>query len=90
MPDPARLMETVGAVLSIVTTKAVVEVCVSVSPSMVVVAVERTLYKPGESCAVVHDHAPVVALAVHTAPVLVHVPVVASVSEVELAVATES
>ena len=38
----------------------------------------------------VHDHAPEVASAVHAAPVSVHVPVVGSVSDVELAVATDN
>ena len=42
-PEPNRLRETDGAVLSTETTSAVVDVVVSVSPSSVVVAVERTL-----------------------------------------------
>lgn len=71
------------------TTSAVEEVVVSVSPSRVVVAVERTLYRPVASDAVVHDHAPVVEFAVHALPVFVQVPVVGSVSDEELAVATE-
>jgi hypothetical protein len=71
------------------TTSAVEEVVVSVSPSRVVVAVDRTLYRPVASDAVVHDHAPVVESAVHALPVFVQVPVDASVSDEELAVATE-
>lgn len=43
VPDPARDIETVGAVVSMVVTSAVVDVCVSVTPSNVAVAVERTL-----------------------------------------------
>ena len=65
-------------------------VCVSVTPSIVVVAVERTLYRPGASWAVVHDHAPELVSAVQVEPESVHDPVVASVSDVELAVAIES
>ena len=42
-PEPARVRVTVGAVVSISTTKAVLEVWTSVIPSSVVVAVERTL-----------------------------------------------
>jgi hypothetical protein len=42
-PEPARAKVTVGADVSISTTKAVLEVWVSVIPSNVVVAVERTL-----------------------------------------------
>lgn len=42
-PVPERVNETVGAVVSMLTTKAVDEVVVSVSPSIAVVAVERTL-----------------------------------------------
>ena len=38
----------------------------------------------------VHVHAPDVVLAVHVEPLSVHVPVVASVSEAELAVATDN
>ena len=42
-PVPERVNETVGAVVSMLTTKAVDEFVVSVSPSIVVVDVERTL-----------------------------------------------
>lgn len=90
-PKPARVIVTVGAVVSMVTTCAVVLVCVSVIPSSVVVDVERILYSPGESWAVLQVvHLPVVESAVHGDPELVHVPVVESVSVTELAVATES
>lgn len=43
VPEPARVNDTVGAVVSTLTTNAEDEVVVSVSPSIVVVAVERTL-----------------------------------------------
>ena len=49
VPDPVRASDTVGAVVSMLTTSAVLEVRVSVKPSMLVVAVERTLYRPGAS-----------------------------------------
>jgi hypothetical protein len=42
-PVPERVNETVGAVVSMLKTNAVDEVVVSVSPSIAVVAVERTL-----------------------------------------------
>jgi hypothetical protein len=42
-PVPERVNETVGDVVSMLTTNAVDEVVVSVSPSIVVVDVERTL-----------------------------------------------
>ena len=40
---PDRVTAIVGAVVSMLTTNAVLDVCVSVMPSMVVVAIERTL-----------------------------------------------
>ena len=40
--------------------------------------------------AVAHDHAPLVASAVQAEPVVVHVPVEVSVSEVEVAAATDN
>ena len=40
---PDRVTAIVGEVVSILTTNAVLEVCVFVKPSMVVVAIERTL-----------------------------------------------
>lgn len=43
VPDPDRARDTVGIVVSISMTSAVLDVCVSVMPSIVVVAVERTL-----------------------------------------------
>lgn len=43
VPDPDRARDTVGTVVSISMTSAVLDVCVSVMPSIVVVAVERTL-----------------------------------------------
>ena len=43
VPVPDRVTAIVGEVVSILTTNAVLEVCVSVKPSMVVVAIERTL-----------------------------------------------
>ena len=55
-------------------TNAVDDVCVSVAPSSDVTAVARTLYFPAGSAPVVHDHAPVVAFAVHVDPVSVHEP----------------
>jgi len=48
------------------------------------------LYRPVASDAVVHDHAPVVEFAVHALPVLSQVPVVATVSDDELAVAIDN
>jgi hypothetical protein len=89
-PEPNRLSATDGAVLSTVTTSAVVDVVVSVRPSRVVVAVDLNLYKPEVSDAVLHDHAPVVEFAVHALPVFVQDPVDASVSDDELAVAINS
>ena len=47
--DVKATLVTVGAVVSMLTTSAVLEVRVSVKPSMLVVAVERTLYRPGAS-----------------------------------------
>ena len=46
---PARVTAIVGTVVSMLMTNAVLDVCVSVMPSMVVVAIERTLYRPGAS-----------------------------------------
>lgn len=43
VPEPARARDTVGTVVSISMTSAALDVCVSVMPSIVVVAVERTL-----------------------------------------------
>jgi hypothetical protein len=43
VPIPLRLMVIVGTVVSIVTTSAKVDVWVSVTPSRIVVAVERNL-----------------------------------------------
>ena len=63
--------DTVGAVVSIVTTRADEEVCVSVTPSRVVVALALIEYVPTESVPVVHDHSPVVEFVVHVEPVFV-------------------
>ena len=46
---PLRVNATVGEVVSMLTTSAVLDVRVSAKPSMFVVAVERTLYRPGAS-----------------------------------------
>jgi hypothetical protein len=43
VPEPVRASDTVGAVVSIVTTSAEVDVWISVTPSRIVVAVERNL-----------------------------------------------
>jgi hypothetical protein len=90
VPLPERAIVTVGAVASIVTGAAAVEVCVSVIPSIVSVDVARTLYNPGDSSAVVHDQSPLAEVAVQVDPVFVHVPVVGSVSDMELAVAVDN
>lgn len=81
----------VGAVVSIVTGSAVADVCVSVVPLSVVVAVERNLYvAPPASDAAVHVHDPVEVSAVHAEPVFDQDPVEAFVSLAEDAVATSS
>ena len=48
-PEPDRVNAMVGEVVSMLTTNAVLDVRVSAKPSMLVVAVERTLYRPGAS-----------------------------------------
>ena len=82
--------DTVGAVVSIVTTNAEVDVWVSVTPSIEVTAVERNLCSPGESSPVTQLHAPVAESALHVDPVLVHVPVEVLVSDVDDAVAYDT
>jgi len=44
--DVKAKLVTVGVEVSIVTTSAEVDVCVSVTPSICVVATERNLYSP--------------------------------------------
>ena len=88
--DVKATLVTVGAVVSIVTGRPEEDVCVSVTPSICVVAAERNLYRPGESSAVTQLHAPVDVSALHAEPVLVHVPVDALVSEVDDAVAYDN
>ena len=66
--------EETGAVVSILKSRAVEEVCVTLRPSIVACATARTAYRPSVSTPVVHDHTPVVLLAVQVAPVFVHVP----------------
>ena len=88
--DVKATLETMGAVVSIVTVKPEEDVCVSVTPSICVIAIERNLYSPGESSAVTQLHAPVDVSALHAEPVLVHVPVDALVSDVDDAVAYDN
>ena len=88
--DVKATLVTVGAVVSIVTGRPEEDVCVSVTPSICVVAAERNLYRPGESSAVTQLHAPVDVSALHAEPVLVHVPVDALVSDVDDAVAYDN
>jgi hypothetical protein len=88
--DVKATFVTVGAVVSIVTASAEVDVWVSVAPSRIVIAVERNLWRPGASSAVMQLQTPVVESAVQAEPVLVHVPVVVSVSVLDDAVATDN
>ena len=90
VPEPVRVRDTVGAVVSIVAGKPEEDVCVSVTPSICVVATERNLYRPGESSAVTQLHAPVDVSALHAEPVLVQLPVDALMSEVDDAVAYDN
>jgi hypothetical protein len=86
-----KLMEaTVGEVVSMLPTSAVDDVCVSVMPSIAVMAVERNLYRPGESSPVTQLHALVDESALHVEPVLVQVPVEEFVSDEDDAVAYDN
>lgn len=78
LSDPALEVklsdDTVGAVGSTVTSRAVAETWVSVTPSSVVVADARMAYVPADRVPVVHDHSPVMEFAVHVDPVFVQTP----------------
>lgn len=82
LPTGCVVTESLVAVPDTFRINAVEEVCVSVDPSSVVVAIARTLYLPAASTPVVHDHDPgsepsaaVTEFAVQADPVSVHVPV---------------
>jgi hypothetical protein len=88
--DVKAKLVIVGVEVSIVTGRPEEDVCVSVTPSIWVIATDRNLYSPGESSDVTQLHAPVDVSALHAEPVLVHVPEAALVSEVDDAVAYDN
>jgi hypothetical protein len=88
--DVKLIETTVGEVVSMLTTSAADDVWVSVTPSIEVMAVERNLYRPGESSPVTQLHALVDESALHVEPVLVQVPVEELVSDVDDAVAYDN